>query len=56
MVDLIGGAIGAQAPVVEQVVVDVQLLADIVQAISNGAEQAALNNRLGRFCSFVRLG
>ncbi|MNH19023.1 hypothetical protein D3C79_787450 [compost metagenome] len=56
MVDFIGGAIGAQAPVVDQMVVDVQFLADIVQAIGNGAEQAALNHRFGRFCSFVGFG
>ncbi|MNT91182.1 hypothetical protein D3C72_2322400 [compost metagenome] len=56
MIDFIGGAISAQAPVIDQVVVYIQFLADVVQAIGNCAEQAALNHRLGRLCRLCRSG
>ena len=46
-VDFIGGAIGAQAPGVDQVFVEIELVLHIVDARTDRAEQTALHHRLG---------
>ncbi len=56
--ELIGGAVGAQLPDVEQVVVQIELFLDVIDAGTDGAEQSALHQQLGslgrRLCAIGR--
>lgn len=55
LVGLLAGAIGAQAPGVDQVTVDVDFLGDAVEAVGQGAEQAALNHGFRGFSAVSAL-